>query len=296
MTGLLTRHGTHDMNLLKSMFISVYMMLAMALAAYAGWRASLGANVLGWVGVLATTVPILMLIGWLMMFKSSARTSAHLPTLNLMGLAGVGLAAWTWAGQSAQPGTLGWAVLGWIGFLVYAYWYSSFGRTPSEILRVGRQLPTFAIRDASGAVVSSIQLRGKPTVFVFYRGNWCPLCMAQVKELAARYRDLDSLGVRVALVSPQPHSNTVSLARRMNVSFDFYTDEGNMAGRALGIDNPHGLPMGMQMLGYDSETVLPTVVIVDRNGQVLWVHETDNYRVRPEPDVYLEVLLRHGAV
>jgi hypothetical protein len=48
--------------------------------------------------------------------------------------------------------------------------------------------------------------------------------------------------------------------------------------------------MGMQALGYDSETVLPTVIITGTDGLILWVHETDNYRVRPEPETYLAVL------
>jgi hypothetical protein len=63
----------------------------------------------------------------------------------------------------------------------------------------------------------------------------------------------------------------------------------------LGIDSRDGLPMGMQMMGYDSETVLPTVIITDRDGRVVWVHETDNYRVRPEPDLFLQVLAQHGV-
>jgi hypothetical protein len=54
------------------------------------------------------------------------------------------------------------------------------------------------------------------------------------------------------------------------------------------------LPMGMQVLGYDSETVLPTVIITDKGGRILWVHETDNYRIRPEPEVYLAVLRDNG--
>ncbi len=44
------------------------------------------------------------------------------------------------------------------------------------------------------------------------------------------------------------------------------------------------------MMGYDSETVLPTVIITDTAGRILWAYETDNYRIRPEPDVYLAVL------
>ena len=33
----------------------------------------------------------------------------------------------------------------------------------------------------------------------------------------------------------------------------------------------------MQLLGYDSDTVLPTVIITDQGGRILWAHETDNY-------------------
>lgn len=284
------------MNLLKSIFISNYMMAAMALTAYAGWTLGHGGSVIAWLGVLMTCVPILMVISWLMMFKDVARTSAHFPFLNFLGAVGVGLSLWAWMGKNADGAVVGYALAGWLGFLTYAYWYSSFGRQSSTRLRVGKPLPSFTVKNVDGSAVSSAQLRDKPTVFVFHRGNWCPLCMAQVKELASRYRDLDALGVRVALISPQPHDNTVKLAKRMDVKFDFYTDEGNGAARALGIENRHGLPMGMQMMGYDSETVLPTVIITDQEGQVVWVHETDNYRIRPEPDVYLEVLRRQGAV
>jgi hypothetical protein len=53
--------------------------------------------------------------------------------------------------------------------------------------------------------------------------------------------------------------------------------------------------MGMQVLGYDSETVLPTVIITAVGGRILWAHETDNYRVRPDPDVYLAVLRENLA-
>ena len=101
------------------------------------------------------------------------------------------------------------------------------------------------------------------------------------------------LGVRVALISPQPYAKNTQLAEKLGVNFEFLTDEDNIAARILRIDESHGLPMGLQMLGYDSNTVLPTVVILDKNGRVIWVHETDNYRIRPEPDVYLDVLRRH---
>lgn len=285
------------MNLLKSIFISSYMMLAMAIAGYSGWMLYQGADPIGWGGAMLTSAPFMMVIGWIMTFKNVARTSARFPVLIWLGALGVAASGWAWFANGESAIAFGLAILAWVGFVLYAYWYSSYGgRQPSSKIKVGSTLPNFTVRNASGASVSSAQLTDRPAILIFYRGDWCPLCMAQVKELVSRYRDIETLGARVALISPQPHSNTVALAKKFGVSFDFLTDAGNMAARALGIDQSHGLPMGMQMMGYDSETVLPTVIITDQGGRVIWTHQTDNYRIRPEPDVFLEVLRRHLAI
>ena len=285
------------MNQLKSIFISNYMMAIMGVAGYAGWMLYQGGNLLAWSGVLLTVAPILSVITVLMTFKHVARTSAHFPVLNYLGASGVALSAAAWFYQDAHVLAPGLAVAAWVGFLLYAYWFSTFGgRQPSMKLIVGTRLPHFAVQDANDKNVSSAQLTDKPAILIFYRGNWCPLCMAQLKELVARYKEISALGIRVAMISPQPHRNTVELANKFDVKFDFLTDTGNAAARALGIENSNGTPLGMQMFGYDNDTVLPTVIITGRDGKVVWTHETDNYRIRPEPDVYLEVLRRHGVV
>jgi peroxiredoxin len=283
------------MNFLKSAFVMTYMTLLISLTGYAGWMLTQTAQPLAWIGVMLTAAPFLITLGWIMVM-SIARTSAHFPSLIAAGAAGLALAAWSWRVQGADPLAPLLAAVGWAGFLIYAFWYSSFGRTPSAKIKAGAQLPDFTVRDVDGAPVSSAELTDRPAILIFYRGNWCPLCMAQIKELAKRYREIGALGVRVALISPQPHSNTIALAKKYDVKFDFLTDKGNAAARALGIAIPFGVPLGMQVLGYDSETVMPTVVVTDHQGRVVWVHETDNYRIRPEPDTYIEVLHRNGLI
>jgi len=272
----------------KSLFVSFYMTLVMVTTLFAAQSLISSQDYLTWGGVLLTTAPFLIVLSWIMIFQNVARTSARFPTLIVMGLIGVIFAVrgYVLGGSSLAPVL---AVGGFAGFLVYAYWYSSFHRAASQ-LRVGQALPGFELRDTADNTVTSGSLTNKPTVWIFFRGNWCPLCMAQIKELVAQYQQLKELGVRVALVSPQPHRFTKGLAKRFDVPFDFLTDENNRAARLLGIAHPHGLPAGMQVLGYDSDTVLPTVIITDVGGKILWAHETDNYRVRPEPGTYLEVL------
>lgn len=282
------------MNLLKSIFISSYMMAIMGIAGYAGWMLYQGESLMAWGGVLLTVAPILTVIMRAMMLKDMARTSAHFPLINLLGLAGTALAGF--GGPSTGAATL-LAVVGWVAFLLYSYWFSTYGdRQPSMKLVVGSKLPHFTVRDVNDNIVSSAQLTNKPAILIFYRGNWCPFCTAQIKELMARYKQLDALGVRVALIAPQPHENTLGVSKTYDAKFDFLTDEDNAAARTLGIEHRNGLPMGMQALGYDSDTVMPTVIITGEDGKIVWTHETDNYRVRPEPDTFLEVLRMHGVV
>ncbi|PHR62346.1 MAG: alkyl hydroperoxide reductase [Robiginitomaculum sp.] len=291
------------MNFIKSVFIANYMMAAMALAIYSGWMMSQGGDVVAWSGSMLTTLPIVLVISYLMMLQTVARTSAHFPLLSLLAAIGVGLAGWSWfqggMGRVDNPDAVPFALAasGFVGLLIYSYWFSSFGgRTHSDRIKLGSPLPAFSLVNVKGESLASTDLVRGPAILIFYRGNWCPLCMAQVKELVGKYNDLSKFGVRVALISPQPHRYTQSLAKKFNVDFDFLTDKGNHAARVLGIDQNFGVPLGMQMFGYKSETVLPTVIITDGDGKVIWTHETDNYRIRPEPDTFLEVLRRHGIV
>jgi len=270
----------------------MYMMAATAITVFATISLLNSGDYISWGGVILTTAPFILVISWVMLFKSTARTSARFPLLTVLAVAGVIAAAWGYA-EGGSPLALLLALGGLAGFLVYAYWYSSFSERASRQLQPGQSLPEFDLQDIAGDPVSSSTLTDRPVIWMFYRGNWCPLCMAQIKELAGQYRQLQDMGVRVALVSPQPHKFTVGLARKFDVAFDFLTDEQNKAARILGIAHPDGLPMGMQVLGYDSETVLPTVIITDTGGRILWAHETDNYRIRPEPELFLDVLRDH---
>ena len=178
-------------------------------------------------------------------------------------------------------------------WFAYTRWYSRFGREPSPALTVGELLPYDLpfVEHGRGPIVAA-ELRGRPTVLLFYRGNWCPLCMAQVGEIAARWREVEALGAQVALVSPQDEGHTRALAARHDVAFRYLRDDGLEAARRLGIVNPDGTPAGM--IGYESDTVLPTLVVTDGEGRIVYADQTDNYRVRPTPDTVLAALRTAG--
>jgi len=280
------------MNRAKSIFIGFYPMVAMGITGLAGWQWYVSKDWLAWAGPLLTTVPFMMFLSRIMMFKNVSRTSRTFPGFNALALAGVLLSAYAGllrhGGSDMAPFLLAFA--GATGFALYSLWYSRLGRKPTTKLQVGRVFPDFGLRKTDGSTFRTRELLGDPALVFFFRGNWCPLCMAQIKEVAASYREIGETGAKVILISPQPHGNTIDLAKRFDVPFEFLTDVGNNVARALDIEMRNGLPMGMGVLGYKADTVFPTVLVLDSKGVIRWLDQTDNYRVRPEPSTFLPIL------
>jgi len=153
----------------------------------------------------------------------------------------------------------------------------------------GEKLPVFQLKTLENENFSSEQFKGSAWLLIFYRGNWCPLCMTQIGEVAARYIDLDRFGVKVALISPQPEVKTKELASRFKVPMKFFVDADFKASTKLKLVHDHGVPFGLNWLGHGEDTVLPTVLMINKHGRIVYSDQTSNYRVRPEPEQFLEV-------
>lgn len=274
------------MNIIKSLYVSLYLTAAVVLTLFAAvqmWQA--GSLLTPWLGALiagaAPTVYFLRVF-----LTSMARTAPRLWGVLAIGAVGALLALALGGGLAALLA----ALVGVVGTWLYDTWYSRFEARDATELAVGNTLPAFVLSDAQGQLHRSTDLTSQPTVWMFYRGNWCPFCMAQIREIAGQYRELEQRGVQVILISPQSAAHTRSLARKFEVPMKFLVDEGNRAARTLGVFAENGLPAGMQALGYDSDVPMPTVFITAAGGRILYADLTDNYRIRPEPDAFLQVL------
>jgi len=159
---------------------------------------------------------------------------------------------------------------------------------------VGAALPEFTLESLEGLVVSSESFKTKPHLLLFYRGNWCPFCTAQISELAKAYQRLEAAGINVVLVSAQSAGKSQQLAKKFDVPMIFLRDRDNAAAKSLGILHEWGTPTGLQALGYDSDTVMPTVIMTDERGKIIYSDQTDNYRVRPHPETYEKLLQSSG--
>jgi peroxiredoxin len=279
------------LNLLKSIFISAFVTWLAMVSVYAFIQSVRGAEpLLSWLGLALTAFPPLVFFLRAFLFKSP-RTPRHPVEYSI--LSGLGLAlcmAMSFRYERATGLIHLWSGFTLIAWLVYLRWYSVLPGRHAEVLKVGSPLPVFPLQTLEGHRVSSESFKAKPHLLLFFRGNWCPFCTAQIEELAAAYQRLEQAGVSVVLISPQPLSKNQSLAARFDIPMVFLRDPDNMAAKQLGIVHKWGTPMGLQLLGYETDTVLPTVVLTDSTGQITFSDQTDNYRVRPHPSTF-EALL-----
>jgi peroxiredoxin len=285
------------LNLLKSVFISVFITWLAVISMFAVMQLTRGSEpLLSWAGLaLAALSPLTLFIkAYLAKSPRTPRHPVEYSVLSALGLALTMAASYRY-GDAAGSVHL-WAGVTLLAWLVYLRWYSVFGKRNALPLRVGVPLPEFRLESLDGHVISSEGFRAKPHLLLFYRGNWCPYCTAQIDELATAYRRLEDLGLTVILISPQPIRKNQALARRFDVPMVFLRDRHNEAATRLGILDRWGTPMGLQVLGYGSDTVLPTVILTDSRGQIIYCDQTDNYRVRPEPGTFEALMKEKGLL
>lgn len=281
---------------MKSFFLipAVAISAALALAAIAGAVTSRYEQAAWWAAA-AANLPLPLLYARLR-FARPVRTSADLPLSILVSAAGAIVAAWpvVMSGSGEwRPVAIAVAGLGLL--LLYVFWYSRFGRMPNPRLEIRNKLPEFELEDLDGKTVSSSGFLGSPTVWLFYRGNWDPFCVAQVHEVASRHADLEKLGAQLNLVSAQPAEKVRELAAAIGVPLRFLVDRDGKVAQSLDIAERHPLPPGAKA-SFAPVGPLPTVIVTNASGTILFTDQTDNYRVRPEPDIYISLLRRAGAV
>jgi peroxiredoxin len=272
--------------MLKSLYISAYISGSITGLAFSLWTVAGDGWLSPWTGAaIACAGPVLFFAA--VFSLPIARTSPNLHPVLAAGVGGTIVSLMLGGGAA----TLVAALVGIAGNLGYVYWYSRFAAPSGSALAPGNLLPDFPLVE-HGRELRSAELTSKPALWIFYRGNWCPLCVAQIGEICEQYRAIAKHGIEVFLVSPQSEENSAALAARCDAPMRYMNDRANRAATVLGIVVKAGIPAGLQALGYDSDTPRPTVFITDREGRIAYCDMTDNYRVRPEPSQYLPILER----
>ncbi|KAL7923802.1 thioredoxin-like protein [Trichoderma austrokoningii] len=163
-------------------------------------------------------------------------------------------------------------------------------------IQPGQKMPEFALSDARGVSVSSVDLLAKgPLLIVFYRGGWCPFCNLTLRAYQQRLEDFKARGVTLVAITPEQPDSSLSTAEKNELQFPVLTDDGLELARKLNItwEQPKELVelmkdgMGNDLKkrhGNDShDQVVPTTLLVDQEGVVRNIFAEADWATRLEP-------------
>lgn len=171
-------------------------------------------------------------------------------------------------------------------------WVAKRGLRPvPPQLRPGHPLPDFRATDEQGDPVRSTALHGSPTVILFVRGNWCPFCSSQVRNLTKYYKDIIDLGAKLVLLTPKPLETTRRVAEFFEVEFDFWLDDSLAVTEQLGLLQKSGVPSDYDK-EYGRDTIWPTALVVDAAGIIRYTELSKHISDRPDPELLLRELNR----
>jgi len=163
------------------------------------------------------------------------------------------------------------------------------GRPVPAVLRQGQPLPDFHVVDENGDPHRSTELHGTAAVILFVRGNWCPFCSSQVENLTVYYKDIIDLGAHLILITPKPLETTRRVAEFFEVEFDFWLDSDLAVTKQLGLLQESGVPTDNRK-EYGDDTIWPTALVVDANGNIRYTELSRSIADRPNPKTLLREL------
>src|SRR5260370_32252621 len=171
-----------------------------------------------------------------------------------------------------------------------------------EILPVGAPAPDFELLDSNGKLVRSSGLRaGGPLVITFYRGRWCPYCVAQLEALEQLWPELQAKGASLLALSPQTQRHSAFTAEQHHLKFPLLCDTGNHVARQFKLvyTVPDYLKQQYQrtfvnlpLCNGDQSWELPLAAtyIVGRDGTILFAEAGADYTCRTEPHRVLKTM------
>jgi peroxiredoxin len=185
-----------------------------------------------------------------------------------------------------DPGAIGYAIAG-VALATAAFFFllTFMSGLPAQrsAVSVGHPAPDFESRDAEGGAFRLADLRGSRVLLKFFRGAWCPYCVADLRAWNERREELRSLGLELVAVSHDSVDELRRLQRRHDLDMILVGDPGLAIIRRYNLQNRNFTPKR----GPFRDMAIPATILVDADGKVLWMEQASDFRARARPDQVL---------
>ena len=160
-------------------------------------------------------------------------------------------------------------------------------------LNLNDKAPDFTAPDQNGKNISlKKELKNGAVVLVFYRGQWCPFCNKQLKQLEDSLGMIKAKGATVLTITPEKQENISKTVGKTKASFSILHDEGLQIMKnydvAFKVDDKTietYKKYGIDFTEANGEVnganlPVPAVYVINKKGKIVYKYFDKDYRKR----------------
>jgi peroxiredoxin len=182
----------------------------------------------------------------------------------------------------SHPGAVGFVIAGIAfalgGFFSFLTFMSGLPAQQAAVA-VGSNAPDFRSLDADGREFRLSELSGSRVLLKFFRGTWCPYCVADLRLWNEQRGELRALGLTLVAVSHDTVEDLQQFKRKHGWDVKLVADPALEIIRRYNLQNHNFTPKG----GPFRDMAIPASILIDTDGKVLWMSQATDFRVRQRP-------------
>jgi peroxiredoxin len=177
-------------------------------------------------------------------------------------------------------------------FVLFLISQSLFGQTFPNGLSVHDKAPDFTAKNQVGTSVNlKSELKKGAVVLIFYRGQWCPYCMKQLKSLEDSLLLIQQKGATLIAITPEKQENVTKTLDKTKSSFSILSDDSLKIMNAYKVSfqlDPKTTEkykgFGVNLLedngNNGNKLPVPAVYIINKEGKISYRYFDTNYKKR----------------
>jgi peroxiredoxin len=164
------------------------------------------------------------------------------------------------------------------------------------------RIPDFELPNTEGQIVSSRELLARGAlVLSYFRGEWCPYCVLELRALEEALPQIEELGATLVAITPDTGAALAKAKYENKLSYQVLSDADN--GLALEFGLVFRLPEAVQKpfleMGIDLPRrhgndawflPIPATYVVDQGGIIRHAELDPDYTRRMEPNAIIALL------
>ena len=150
---------------------------------------------------------------------------------------------------------------------------------------------------------NSKSLIGKRTLLKFYRGSWCPYCSSELVMFEELKVKLAEYNVQIVGISNDSTEQQAAHLVRDNISHTLVSDPNLNIIRQYGVEhhkaigataedtiNLFGIHMPSPWKMRYKPMSIPTSILINESGEVVWIDQSDDYRLRASEEAVMSAV------